>query len=1352
MNKVKYFSAFALSVLLVLSVMAGALFFRAEAQGFTGTDDCRSVTDTENVTYENVMRPTQAIRDVRPSDPGIFAAPGENPDEPLNAVGVGNIIYNISGIDEVIVSIYHSPDFWAAGIANININHHLSFLYVINGEETLIPYETGFTIIESSKVIAQDPANEYHRCDLSLPIPYTAEQFIIRFCDTMGNPLLNYTSGGVSKVQFNACTDPMVLGSGKVGVATEDLTFEVVTQGETFSGVSGNNIGPEDYTYQDSVLTLKKDYLDTLPNGEYEFIASLENGYQIPFKVYIKRYVDVRRAYTDPCTGFEDAPEEATYVNIEHPDTAIRDYQPGDAGYFAKSGEIGEITYLLDRASTVIVSVMQTPAHWQGGLATANLDLEFEFSYTVSGQKTVITLAADALSNIQLAQTAEQFHRGDLTIAVPVNAESFGIRILSRATGGPLVPRENAAIEKVQVIAAADPAPEYPQATFDGTAPEDVTVALDLQYETFTEVRGNEITAEDYTFDAESKTLTIRKEYFSTLLSGSYTYTIVMGKSTASLPVLVNALPATPSRALEDDCTSIVRGPATASYRDIWIPDVDFLDYKAGGPGFFSQPGKAGEIWYSVDRPDYAEVDIYLSPVFWQSGIAAVNIELALTVYYISGGVEYRIASSEAESDTLWYPIDKQIAMDPSTQFHKCTMMIPLPHDIEKFGIKFCNTEGYPIADYQQAGVLGVRIFADEDTAVLGSTHVQFDSAIGGNIRFDLHTNGAVFSAVSGCGIGPDDYVIGESSVEIGEDFLSVLPNGQYTFLLENDHRNLTVNVQVVNSEKTFVTPAGQIYDGENPADVRFTVLMLGENLRSLTGNGIAADDYDLSSGELTIFSDYLYTLRNGDYTYILQTETREYRFTVTVENSQQVLTDPENFSFVGTAPEDLQMTLIAPKGGFTQITGNGISAEDYQYQEDTGRLVVYASFLSGLVDADYVFTVETEHGNGTFSVSVRESVAEFVPLAYSMDISAFPKNLPVEMDGEILTVYSGDAVITRDDWEAEGNTVVFRHDFLLTLTDGEYDFTVVEKDTQQIVRITITGGFADKLTYRDKHYTGESIVSTEDIVFTSVWIPDTDIYDYKAGDPVIYEMPSGNGSISIRLNTHRLVSFRINMAPVIWASGCIPEHISYMLRFYAISGETETEITFDNYTISEFELTPDAKTSYHKVRVNVPVSEGTEWLRVDFVPDYYGNVGIREIILSGGDKPLTIEKNAMQFDAQAPADLSVGVNLYSAAFGDVVGNDIYFTDYLYSDGVLTIRSEYLSSLKNGDYVFTLHTPEKEIEFTVTVLHSSVTDQPPETFPYAVVIGVSVAAVAVIIGVVIAVVLKKKKASSATKE
>ena len=85
-------------------------------------------------------------------------------------------------------------------------------------------------------------------------------------------------------------------------------------------------------------------------------------------------------------------------------------------------------------------------------------------------------------------------------------------------------------------------------------------------------------------------------------------------------------------------------------------------------------------------------------------------------------------------------------------------------------------------------------------------------------------------------------------------------------------------------NQKTFT------FDGSSPADFTATLALKGFKLSNVKMKGatkvLAKDNWSLSNDAFTLKKEYLKTLENGDYTFVLTTLGGTCEFTVTVTNA----------------------------------------------------------------------------------------------------------------------------------------------------------------------------------------------------------------------------------------------------------------------------------------------------------------------------------------------------------------------------------------------------------------------------------------------------------------------------------
>ena len=113
---------------------------------------------------------------------------------------------------------------------------------------------------------------------------------------------------------------------------TTDVKVSFASYQYALDAVSGNGIRSTDYTVQDGVLTIKKNYLATLPNGDKSFRLTFKDGdatWPIDITVSVKENVSIVAAVST-ATFDKNDPKDVTFIVLATADVTLSGNGIGD--------------------------------------------------------------------------------------------------------------------------------------------------------------------------------------------------------------------------------------------------------------------------------------------------------------------------------------------------------------------------------------------------------------------------------------------------------------------------------------------------------------------------------------------------------------------------------------------------------------------------------------------------------------------------------------------------------------------------------------------------------------------------------------------------------------------------------------------------------------------------------------------------------------------------------------------------------------------------------------------------------------------------------------------------------------
>ena len=590
-------------------------------------------------------------------------------------------------------------------------------------------------------------------------------------------------------------------------------------------------------------------------------------------------------------------------------------------------------------------------------------------------------------------------------------------------------------------------------------------------------------------------------------------------------------------------------------------------------------------------------------------------------------------------------------------------------------------------------------------------------------------------------------------------DGLELVISGEYLSTFDGkENYTLTVNTEGGSDKVTFAindTPTISDktdfikYPGEKIVGENFTKLVhnkvgslsvtysLKEGSGTLKDNGNGTFDYtpsDIFSGQaiITVLAvDEYGAFAEKDVTLIYKTVAPtiegEYSFDHSLQDDL-VVTVKKRGKEKGTFPVE-----------FISLTGNGIAADNYVFDDDASTVTIKAEYLLTLSRGDYTFTLTTTAGSADLIVAV--STVPVITLVSPDNVSEDDDLIyGVSLNGnEFVAVRYHDNDLTEDLCSFDGETLTIRSAFISGLSLGEHGvyFTTdsnsirvkfYRNDTPIITKKTdfyklpgeiVTGesfknyvadsygkltlsyaleeGQQDLGTLNDKgdgtfDFTPDGVYAGEvNILFTA-----TDEYGatasevfvlvYKTVDPVIYDADGKTYLKSVGEDVTMKVDTFGNENP------------SYYFEMTDIlSGDVG--IGKDNYVFK-----PNGDGKYFTIKAaylsGLPSGEYTFTLtttagRADFS------------IIVYDDRAVEVDKRTLSFvKGTLEDDFSVTVTPYEnevALSGITIENAVFTAgeDVTYEDLVLTFKKSFMNGLNEGSYTIKIN-GESKITVTVT--------------------------------------------------
>ena len=255
-------------------------------------------------------------------------------------------------------------------------------------------------------------------------------------------------------------------------------------------------------------------------------------------------------------------------------------------------------------------------------------------------------------------------------------------------------------------------------------------------------------------------------------------------------------------------------------------------------------------------------------------------------------------------------------------------------------------------------------------------------------------------------------------------------------------------------------------FDKIHPEDVTFDVKVNQSTFINLTGEGIAASDYEKTDeGAVTIYNSFLSGLALGEHTFTYITDKGRVYLTVSVIDSTPITADRTAGFFQKSAKANVVFRLDLSGGKVTEVEG----AAKGEYSVDSaGVLTFYGFALMGKEDGAYNYTVKASNGSSIALVVNVED--DRLPELAATDYT-FGKNSGVKTDVTVSYVgynYVLDSVLgngIQRNYVIGNGSVAIKKEFLSTLAAGTYTFTLKFKNGGETSDKTVNVKVSDNAT-----------------------------------------------------------------------------------------------------------------------------------------------------------------------------------------------------------------------------------------------------------------------------------------------
>ena len=881
------------------------------------------------------------------------------------------------------------------------------------------------------------------------------------------------------------------------------------------------------------------------------------------------------------------------------------------------------------------------------------------------------------------------------------------------------------------------------------------------------DANGNDV---DATYDEEKQVLTLPEAYMQSLAVGNHTFRIISENNGEGVAFTVAVGNTAPPKYTGEALVFDRYQPANLTFavevyqnERVWLEgELTENDYTVSGdqitlnatylancaPGaytfaLFGQNGKT-DIVVTVKDTEPAElisnnnVRVNLNSVTDAKFLLNIKYDEILSV---SG-------NSITENDWIFN------ASDSSVVIHKAFF--------ETIGASGPYT--FTITSKNGANIaVTVQVTQELAPALLGNANAVFEKNAPKNVTFGVQLNESEFISVSGGNITSEDYTSetqnDELSLVLNASYLSGLPDGEYTFILNFTNGEIIVSVLVENAlDATFKNGYTTLYNMLGAEDMYLEFNANYGVFLGLTGNVFESDySFDVETQTLTIFKAYLDTLEentqltivfdNGELTLWVEVpfkgnifEVYEPLYINEDKNSVHVSAQEEYWTKV----EYLKPTMGAYGGGVKFLTP--FSAEhvieiyvDFEYVPD----ILGTSFALTLSDGGYMM----HYGQWPSELFATFSVGEkFLQSAYF----GIP-NIHTETDQQIAH-----ELLKRSDKGYE----TFTFDIGETSTKIYFNGVLI-RELSEVTRNNFSGNdvyvMFTPLFWHEEEGTTFSIKSNANTkIFDSLYIVNTEVMSAITINAEIRGLFGGvslvGDGVELPVNSFTytrdpltgIMKVEIAAESLLYLNGfdrdaeyklCIKSSAGNAYVPLLISNAKHIEL-LQNENVFDKEKTDDLKIYYalnldkvdrlegngitaddYTIENGVIVIKGTflstfevgEWQFVIYSQEMpNGQTFTVNVVISSAS---VIGEANSDFDINGGEDISYPITLTQGHTLTVIGNGITANDYTVEDGKIVFSKTYLTTLVFGEYSFSVldyYTPNlyNTIEITLKVVNS----------------------------------------------
>ena len=241
-------------------------------------------------------------------------------------------------------------------------------------------------------------------------------------------------------------------------------------------------------------------------------------------------------------------------------------------------------------------------------------------------------------------------------------------------------------------------------------------------------------------------------------------------------------------------------------------------------------------------------------------------------------------------------------------------------------------------------------------------------------------TQGMALYLIEGNDISNQDYVLNGNMFTIYSTFLTTLEYGYHLFELYTTGGKETFTIHVLDDVPPVIEPDALVFEKAALIDTDISIQMHGNAWVGMYWNDVLlveTVDYDYENNNITLKVAFLETLDYGQHTLTMVDTMQSATLDILIRDdlAPQIIEATEHY--VLNSNEQVVLTLDLFGNTLLRIGGNEIEISDYSIENNT--ITIDSSYLNGLEELVYTFTIDA--GYGTFEASVTYQLEiRFVP------------------------------------------------------------------------------------------------------------------------------------------------------------------------------------------------------------------------------------------------------------------------------------------------------------------------------------------------------------------------------------